>query len=37
MEKWALVTDFILIAGMSLLALNVVFLAKSKSHFSKKY
>lgn len=36
MEKWTLITDFILIGGMSFLTLNIVFLAKTNNHFSKK-
>ena len=35
-ENWAMVVDFILIAGMSLLFLLVVFLLKSNTGFSKK-
>lgn len=36
MEIWTLITDFILIAGISLLGLNILFLAKSKKNFSQK-
>lgn len=36
MEAWAMFIDFVLIAGMSLLGLTVLFLAKSKVHFFQK-
>lgn len=36
MESWAMFVDFILIAGMSLLGLNILFLAKSRSGISQK-
>lgn len=36
MEQWLLITDFILIAGISLLGLNILFIAKSGKSFSKK-
>ncbi len=36
MEKWALVTDFVLIAGMAMLALCMLILAKSSRQFSQK-
>lgn len=36
MENWKIFIDFVLIAGMSLLGLFVVFLAKSKVSFSQK-
>lgn len=36
MEKWTMLTDFILIGGMALLAFNMVFLAKAKNNFSKR-
>ena len=36
MTQWTLITDFILIGGMSFLALSIFFLAKAKNHLSKK-
>lgn len=36
MEGWKMFVDFILIAGMSFLALSILFLAKSKSTLSQK-
>lgn len=36
MEQWTMFVDFILIAGISLLGLNILFLAKSKSGISQK-
>lgn len=36
MEPWTLITDFILIAGISLLGLNILFLIKSGKRFSQK-
>lgn len=36
MEHWTMVVDFILIAGISLLGLNILVLAKSKSGISQK-
>jgi AraC-like DNA-binding protein len=35
-EMWTLITDFVLIAGISLLGLNILFLAKSNKIFSQK-
>ena len=36
METWVMFVDFVLIAGISLLALNIFFLAKSKGGISRK-
>ena len=36
METWVMVVDFVLIAGISLLGLNILFLAKSKTDISRK-
>ncbi|WP_306354155.1 helix-turn-helix domain-containing protein [Flavobacterium sp. '19STA2R22 D10 B1'] len=36
MENWTMFVDFILIAGISLLGLNILFLSKAKTHFSQK-
>jgi len=36
MENWTMFVDFILIAGISLLGLNILFLAKSKGQVSQK-
>ena len=36
MEKWSLITDFILVSGMAILALSILLLLKSTRQFSKK-